>query len=402
MTDSPRPRLDAIDLLRGLVMVIMLLDHTRDYLHAEAWRFDPLDLAKTTLAIFFTRWVTHVCAPVFVFLAGTGAWLQLQRGKPKAELSSFLLSRGLWLIFLEFTAVRFGVLFNMDYRVLGMGQVLWAIGVSMIVLAGLVHLPWSAVLGFGLVMMLGHNALDGIRFAPWAEPGSPVPALGAKLWMIVHQGGAFPVAGWPSPVVFFLYPLIPWIGVMAAGFAFGRVYGLEATERRRWLLRLGLIATVGFVLLRATNLYGNPATWAAQKDAVFTVLSFLNCEKYPPSLLYLLMTLGPSLLALGVFERGGRGWLARALVTFGRVPLFFYLLQWFTAHGLSWCMHKAAGKPTGWLFENLGFSTPPDGIGFGLGVVYASWLAGLVLLYPLCAWFAGVKARRKEWWLSYL
>ncbi|MBK8726738.1 MAG: DUF1624 domain-containing protein [Holophagaceae bacterium] len=401
MTEGPRPRLDAIDLLRGLVMVIMLLDHTRDFVHAQAFQFDPLDLAKTTPALFATRWITHFCAPVFVFLAGTGAWLQLQRGRPKGELSTFLLSRGLWLVFLEFTAVRIGAFWNLDYRFLGMAQVIWAIGVSMVVLAALIHLPWSAVLGFGLVLILGHNALDGIKVAAWAGPGSPVPAFGARLWIILHQGGPLPVAGWPSPVIVFFYPLIPWIGVMAAGFAFGRLYGLEVGERRRWLLRLGLITTVGFVLLRATNLYGNPTPWATQKNTVFTFMSFINFEKYPPSLLYLMATLGPALLALAWFEGSGRGWLSKACITFGRVPLFYYLLQWPTAHGISWVLHKAAGKPTAWLSANLDV-VPPAGVGFSLGVVYASWIVGLVLLYPLCVWFAGVKARRKEWWLSYL
>lgn len=406
MTGSGRRRVDSIDLLRGLVMVIMLLDHTRDYVHAEVFRFNPVDLAQTTPTIFLTRWFTHFCAPVFVYLAGTGAWLQLKRGKSRAELSSFLVSRGLWLIVLEFTLVRFGVWFNVDYRFLGVGQVIWAIGVSMIVLAGLIHMPWTAVLSVGLGMILVHNAFDVFRVAPWTGPGSAVPGVGAKLWMIVHQGGTFPVAGWPGPVIRFLYPLVPWIGVMATGFAFGRVYDLEEAVRRRWLLRLGLLATAGFLLLRATNLYGDPGEWAVQKNALFTVFSFVNCEKYPPSLLFLLMALGPAILALAWFERGNdvdqdRAMLSKTLVTWGRVPLFFYLLQWPTAHGISWILHKAAGKPTAWLF--MSFDAPePLGVGFDLPVVYVAWLAGLVMLYPLCAWFAGVKARRKDWWLSYL
>lgn len=399
--DAPGPRLDSLDLLRGLVMVVMLLDHTRDFVHAQAFAFDPVDLVRTTPALFATRWVTHFCAPVFVFLAGTGAWLQLQRGKSPAELSRFLLSRGLWLVFLEFTAVRIGAFWNLDYRFLGMAQVIWAIGVSMAVLALLVRLPWAAVLGLGLAMILGHNALDAFQVAPWAGPGNPVPGLGARLWIIFHQGGPLPVAGWPSPVVVFFYPLVPWIGVMAAGFAFGRIYGLEASERQRWLLRLGAISTLGFVVLRATNLYGNPTPWAVQKNALFTAMSFINFEKYPPSLLYLLATLGPALPALAWFERTGRGPIGRALVTFGRVPLFYYLLQWPTAHGISWILHKSAGRSTAWLFQNLDVPPPAD-MGFSLGVVYLAWIAGVVLLYPLCAWFAGVKARRKDWWLGYL
>ncbi len=399
--DAPRPRLDSLDLLRGLVMVIMLLDHVRDFTHAAAFQFDPLDLAKTTPAIYATRWITHFCAPVFVFLAGTGAWLQQARGKPPVELSRFLLTRGAWLVFLEFTAVRVGAMIQADYRFLGFMQVIWAIGISMIVLAALVRLPWAAVLALGLAMVLGHNALDGIRVAAWTGPGSPVPSLTAKLWMIVHQGGAFPVAGWPSPVIAFFYPLLPWVGVMALGYCFGKVYGMEPGERREWLVRLGAAMVLGFLILRASNLYGDPGKWEPQRNALFTALSFLNCQKYPPSLLYLLVTLGPAMFALAWFEGGTRGFLGKAFITFGRVPLFYYLLQWPFAHGFAWILHRLAGKPTAWMREPPFGPTPP-GIGFDLWVVYTGWILGVVLLYPLCAWFAGVKARRKDWWLSYL
>jgi len=351
-----RPRIDSIDLLRGIVMVIMMLDHTRDFVHSGALLFDPTDLTKTTTAVFLTRWITHYCAPVFVFLAGTGAYLQFVRGKSKRELSKFLVTRGLWLIVLEFTVVRFGFLFSLDYRFLGVMQVIWVIGVSMIVLAALIYLPLRAVAIFGVAMIVLHNLLDRFTVAGWQGPGSAVPGPGAKLWMIAHQPfSPLPVWGFPSPIVVVIYPLIPWIGVMAAGYAFGALYQKDAAWRRRVLLALGSAATVLFIVLRLINLYGDPAKWSRQKNSVFTVLSFLNTTKYPPSLLFLLMTLGPAMIALAVFESGGpvqtsgsQSILARlrnVFVTFGRVPLFFYILQWYTAHLIAIVVGLLAGQP---------------------------------------------------------
>jgi uncharacterized membrane protein len=386
-------------------MVIMMLDHTRDFIHNAAAQFDPMDLSRTNVALFFTRWITHFCAPVFVFLAGTGAYLQLARGKSKSELSRFLVTRGIWLIVLEVTLVRLGVTFSFDVRMLAFLQVIWVIGVSMIVLAALIYLPVKVVGAFGLAMIALHNLFDGFRVAGWHGPDSPVPSFGAKLWMLLHQAfEPFPIVGFPSPVVIVIYPLVPWIGVMAAGYAFGRLYDFDAQRRRRLLLIIGGTATALFVILRAIDVYGDPLQYSTQKNTLFTFLSFLNTTKYPPSLLFLLMTLGPSILVLAVFEKGrGGGWLREFFVTFGRVPLFFYLLQWPTAHLISLLLHLAFGKPTAWLFQ-----TPIDWIdglppkGFNLGVVYLCWIGGVLLLYPLCKWFAGVKQRRKDWWLSYL
>ncbi|HEX6649392.1 MAG TPA: heparan-alpha-glucosaminide N-acetyltransferase domain-containing protein [Pyrinomonadaceae bacterium] len=404
-TEPSRGRIDAIDLLRGVVMVIMMLDHTRDFVHNAVYQFDPTDPTRTNLALFFTRWTTHYCAPVFVFLAGTGAYLQFARGKSKGELSKFLLTRGLWLIFLELTLVKLGVFFNLDYRFLGFLQVIWVIGVSMIVLAALIHLPVSVIGIFGLLMIALHNLLDGFRVQSWRGPGTAVPSVGAKIWILLHQAfEAFPIAGFPSPVVVVVYPLVPWIGVMAVGYAFGALYKLDAHTRRRWLLIIGGSATALFIILRAINIYGDPNKWSQQKNAVYTGLSFLNTTKYPPSLLFLLMTLGPAIISLAFFESDGlRGRVANFFITFGRVPLFFYLLQWFTAHGISILLHFAFRKPVAWLVQSpLNFGTAPPGTGFNLAVVYVAWIAGVLLLYPLCKWFAGVKQRRRDWWLSYL
>ncbi len=392
-------------------MVIMLLDHTRDFVHNDALRFDPTDLSRTYPSLFFTRWVTHFCAPVFVFLAGTGAYFQLARGKTKAELSTFLVTRGLWLIVLEFTLVRIAAFWEFNFSFLGYAQVIWALGWSMVVLALLIHLPMRAIAVFGLAMIALHNTLDGVSVTQWQGPGSPVPDLLDKLWIILHSGGAFPIGGWPSPVVFILYPLIPWIGVMAVGYVFGRVYDGGADARRRKLLQLGLAITAGFFVLRLLDVYGDPNGWAPQKTALMTVVSFFNTQKYPPSLLYLMMTLGPGLIALSLWERYNvpagesvrRNSLSKAFITFGRVPLFFYLLQWPMAHGAGLALSLLAGKDTGYLFTTPGpgFNPPPEA-GFDLWVVYAAWVIGAIMLYPLCRWYAGVKARRTDWWLSYM
>ena len=403
--ETVRRRIDSIDLLRGIIMVVMMLDHTRDYIHYGALRFDPLDLTQTNTALFLTRWITHYCAPLFVFLAGTGSYLQFARGKSKGELSRFLVTRGLWLIVLEFTVVRFLCFFNVDPRFLLFMQVIWVIGVSMIILAALIHLPVKVIAGFGLALIALHNLLDRFPAQPWQGPQSPVPSFGAKFWMVLHQPGLFPIGPhFPSPMVFVLYPLIPWIGVMAAGYAFGALYKKDWQIRRKWLLTIGGLATLLFIVIRAIDKYGDPLRWVRQKNAVFTVLSFLNTTKYPPSLLFLLMTLGPAIVMLAWFEVASRGAVSRFFITFGRVPLFFYLLQWLTAHSIAILLHLVFQKPVGWLFQTpiSWFTNPPRGNGFNLLVVYASWVAGVLLLYPLCKWFAGVKARRRDWWLSYL
>lgn len=401
-----RARLESIDLVRGVVMVVMVLDHTRDFVHNVAFTFDPTDLTRTTTLLFLTRWITHYCAPAFVFLAGVSAYLQRLRGATTAELSRFLFTRGLWLVVLEFTAVRVGTWFNLDYAFIGVMQVIWTLGVSMVVLAALVHLPMTAIATFGVGMIALHNLLDGIHVQGWQGPGSPVPGAAARLWMILHQGNEFfPVFTWPGPVVLLIYPLVPWIGVMAAGYAFGRVYDLEAERRRRVLVLTGSALVVAFVAIRALNVYGDPSPWRVQASAVFTLLSFINTTKYPPSLLYLLMTLGPMLLALAWLEpRRMTNGAARALVTFGRVPLFFYLLQWPLAHGAAIAVSLFAGKEVGYYFTSppAFFADVPPNAGFGLGTVYLCWAAVVVVLYFLCRWYANVKRRHPGSVLRYL
>ena len=398
--DGPAPaattwRIDSVDMLRGVVMAFMLLDHTREFVHRDVLNFDATDLSRTNVLLFFTRWITHFCAPVFVFLAGTGAFLQMARGKSKPELSRFLVKRGLWLILLEFTLIRAAIWFNVDFQFALELQVIWVIGVSMIALAALVRLPLRVVAAVSLAVIALHHLLDAIRV-------NPAQGFGAYVWMALRQPGV--IFFTPTVYGLVLYPLIPWIAVLAAGYAFGAFYQLEAERRRRILFKLGIALLAGFVLLRSINVYGDPSRWGMQKNAIFTALSFLNVSKYPPSLLFLLMTLGAGILALPWFERIEKDRLSRILITFGRVPLFFYFGQWVAVHVLATLAGYLAGQPVGWLFNSpLDRPSPnPGNLGFSLWVVYVFWFLGLLLLYPLCRWFAEVKRRRRDWWLSYL
>lgn len=385
-------------------MVIMMLDHTRDFAHFQAAAFDPTDVSKTYPILFFTRWITHFCAPLFVFLAGTGAYFQELRGKPKSELSWFLLTRGLWLVFVELAVLRLVIFFNVDYGVLaGFLQVIWAIGWCMLVLAGLIHLPLPAVASIGIAMIVLHNAFDSVQVTSWAGPGAPVPGFWASMWHVLHVPGLIFPFGANGPRFLVLYPLIPWIGVMAAGYSLGAVYRWDEVSRRRFLLRTGVAITIAFLVVRGLNVYGDPSPWKHQATLTNTILSFLAVSKYPPSLSFLLMTIGPALIFLGLADGKARNSVTGFFITFGRVPMFFYVLQWLTAHSLALIASIVAGKPTDYLFSNLAFSPPPPpGTGFGLPTVYALWILGVLLLYPLCRWFAGVKARRRDWWLSYI
>ncbi|HKQ72445.1 MAG TPA: heparan-alpha-glucosaminide N-acetyltransferase domain-containing protein [Blastocatellia bacterium] len=394
---APPWRVDSVDLLRGVVMIFMLLDHTREFVHRDVLNFEATDLTRTNVLLFFTRWITHFCAPVFVFLAGTGAFLQTTRGKSRAELSKFLVKRGLWFILLEFTLIRVVVWFNIDFHFALMLQVIWVIGVSMVALAALIHLPLRWIVVGSIAMIALHNLLDIVRV-------NPMEGLGfwGSVWMILHQPGV--IFFTPTVYALALYPLIPWIGVLTAGYAFGAYYQLEEGRRRRILFRLGAALLASFVLLRCVNVYGDPIRWAQQKNAIFTILSFLNVSKYPPSLSFLLLTLGAAILALPWFERIEKGMVSRILITFGRVPLFFYFGQWIAVHCLAMLAGYLAGQPIAWLFIGpLDRPSPnPGNLGFSLWVVYIFWFLGLLLLYPPCRWFADVKRRRKDWWLSYL
>ena len=398
-----RTRIESIDLLRGLVMIVMVLDHTRDYVHRLGAFGDPTDLQTTTVMLFMTRWITHFCAPAFVFLAGVSAYLQRAAGTSLRDLSRFLWTRGLWLVFLEFTAVRIANWFNVDYSFLGTLQVIWTLGLSMIVLSVLVHLPLRVIAGIGLAIILLHNAFDWVHVDGWKGPGTPAPGVWAAAWILLHQTGELlPVFG--GPVVFVIYPLIPWFGVIAVGYACGHWYTLEPSRRQTILMRTGLALIAAFIVLRATNLYGDPSPWAPQQTMGLTVLSFIRVTKYPVSLLFLMITLGPSLLALAWFERRGASRMTDPIVRLGRVPMFFYLLQWPLAHLAGVIATLLAGKDARFYFLNpLWWPTArPADAGFDLPVVYLCWFLVLVVLIPICLWYAGVKRRHPSGLLRYL
>jgi uncharacterized membrane protein len=391
MTASTRARIESVDVVRGLIIVIMALDHTRDFFGDLA--ADPTALASTTPALFFTRWVTHFCAPAFFLLTGTGAFLALGK-MSKAALARYLVGRGLWLIFLELVVMRFALQFNVDYQTIII-TVLWALGWSMIALAGLIWLPLWAIAAFGIAMVAGHNLLDGISaasFGAWAP-----------LWSILHAPGIILNNG--RSVVVISYVLIPWIGVTALGFCLGSLFRGDAERRKTFLLRMGIGLCAAFLALRLANVYGDPVAWSLQKSPLWTLISFLNLTKYPPSLLFLLMTLGPVLLLLRAFETRVPQIFQPALVI-GKIPLFFFLLHFFLIHLLavlaSWLRYGEITE----MFRSpdLGhfpFSQPPHW-GAPLPLIYAIWIAVILILYPLCRWYAQVKQRSTAWWLSYL
>lgn len=389
-------RIESIDILRGLVMVIMALDHVRDYTNTGYLFIDPTNIATTTPALFFTRWITHFCAPVFVFLAGTSAFLYGVKKASKGALSKFLLSRGLWLIFIEVTVVNFAWTFDihLGFHIL---QVIWAIGISMMLLAALIHLHKTLLLSIGLVILLGHNLLDGVT----ADGNDPI----SLLWYLAHQQTFLPFNEGAS-LLFVGYPFLPWLGIMILGYCFGHFYqkGFDVALRRKWLLTLGLGATVLFLVLRFINVYGDLNPWSEQDSTVFTLISFLNVNKYPASLLYTLMTLGPALLFLRGIECVQNN-ITNLLVTIGRVPFFFYILHLYLIHllgfiglgilGVDWkeLVWTPTRFTTGFLVDK----------GFDLWVSYLVWFVVIVTLYPLCAMFMRYKAKNKhKQWLSYL
>ena len=383
---SKRVRIESIDVVRGVIMIFMALDHTRDFFGVPG--VSPTDPATTTIPLFFTRWITHFCAPVFFLLTGTGAYLSLRK-KSKGELSRFLFTRGLWLIFLELTVTRcLGWQFNFDYHVTLL-LVLWALGWAMIVLSALVYLPAAVVATFGAVMIASHNLLDSV------QSSNP-------LWSILHSPNF--IVNNPGRIVFVTYALIPWVGVTAAGYGLGQIYRWPSERRKAFLLPLGIGLVVAFFILRGVNIYGDPSRWNTQRSAAFTVLSFLNTTKYPPSLLYLLMTLGPAMLFLWAVDAGTPGWLRPAL-TIGKVPMFYYLLPIPLIHLIAVGVCYARYGQAHWMFESPGLGefpiTPPPGWGYSLPIVYLVWAGVVLTLYPLCLWFAGLKQRRSDAWLSY-
>jgi uncharacterized membrane protein len=389
-----RERIDSVDLLRGLVMVIMALDHVRDFFHADAQLFSPEDLTRTNGMLFFTRWITHFCAPVFVFLAGLSVHFYAPRRASLAVVSRFLVTRGLWLIFLEWTVVYLAFSFNFSYHIVLL-QVLWAMGWSMIVLAALIWLPRPFILAIALALIALHNAFDSVTAASFGSWG--------WLWSFLHVPTFFASGG---RQFYFLYPLIPWAGVMAAGHCFGPIMQLDAARRRRILVRLGIGLTTAFFVLRLINLYGDTRHWSVQDDFTMTVVSFFNTSKYPPSLLYLLMTLGPALLVLAALDRVRVG-PQNLFRVFGRVPLFYYLVHFYAIHALAVVLGGLRYNRWDFFFQFptalLGFPARgfPSNYGYNLAAVYLIWISLVCALYFPCRWYMNFKNRHHSAWLSY-
>lgn len=393
-SDPVSGRISSIDLLRGLVMVIMALDHVRMYFGYGTWYSSPTDLATTTPLLFFTRWITHFCAPVFIFLAGTSAFLYGIKQANTQQTAWFLFTRGAWLVIVELAIVNFGWTFDTSYSFLIL-QVIWAIGLSMLVLSALVFLPPQMILLIGMMLVFGHNLLDRIS----------VQGTGFFdfIWYILHQPRLVVLN---ERVVSIFYPILPWAGLMALGYVAGNLFKKEfpVTQRRIWLLIIGAGAILLFILLRQFNLYGEPASWQPQASSIFTVISFLNTTKYPPSLQFILMTMGPALISLALFEYA-KPRTTNPLLVFGRVPLFFYIIHIYLIHALA----LIGLMYTGWDWREYILSASQflsgrlDNFGFSLGAVYVVWVLVVVMLYPLCRWYQKVRESHPEnRWLRYL
>jgi uncharacterized membrane protein len=400
-------RIAQIDMLRGLVIVLMALDHVRDYFlggPGMAGIGNLLDPTTTTPALYATRWITHLCAPTFVFLSGVSAYLQFANGKTTPNLSRFLFTRGLWLIFLEITVLSFGWSFGFPY--VFFLQVIWAIGWCMLALAALVWLPRMAVLTIGAVITLGHNLLDPIN-------AGELTGAANLLWTFLHDGG--PLFIGEQPIGLFGYPVLPWIGIAALGYGLGAIFTAEPAKRDRTVFFIGLGFLAAFLLLRVTMIYGDPAfptgpegvwrDWREQSTIGAAIMVFLDVQKYPPSLQFTLVTLGVVLTLWPLLARLPKP-IASVLNTFGAVPFFFYLLHVYLIHALAIAVNAAAGNNPAGLFDYMiNVFTAPEklaGLGFALPWVYLAWIVILALLYPLCRYWQGLKARRRDWWLSYL
>lgn len=377
-------RLDFVDALRGLVICLMVLDHVRDFVHHDAFLFDPLDLNKTSVPLYFTRWITHLCAPTFVFLSGVSIFLQHHKGKTGRDLSRFLATRGLWLIFLELTIVGYGF----DFRIGVFLQVIYAIGLSMIFMAGMVHLSRQAILVTGIAVVAGHNLFDGVNaesLGAWALP-----------WHLLMQPG-------PVPGGFIAYPVLPWFGIMCVGYGLGSVYLMEPEKRTKTLALMAVAAIAVFLALRLPNLYGNGSLWQMPANPALQALAIIDVRKYPPSLDYTLLTLGVSTL-LGLGLQWAPKWMMTPLLAFGRTPFLTYLLHIFVAHTLALIIGVTWGIPAGHFGGT--FSDPSrlvkDGWGLPLWQTYAVWLGVLAILYPIASAYAKYRATHKTWWQSYL
>lgn len=377
--NNTNQRVQSIDVLRGIIIVIMALDHVRDFVGPTA--FVPEDPAVTSPAWFFTRWITHFCAPTFVFLAGMSAFLYGQKVE-KSELRKFLITRGLWLLFIELTVVRLGITFSFSFWIL---QVIWVIGWSMIILALFTYLSRNVMIAFTAIVLLGHNLLDTVH-------------IDSIWWKLLHEQSFLPIG---NTLLGIMYPLIPWPAVMTLGYLMGELYLKSADERKKKLALIGSSTIAAFILVRLINMYGDSNLWETSvRGGVYTVLDFLSTSKYPPSLLFLAMTLGASIFSLSRLENF-RGKIADFFLTFGKVPFFFYIIHFYLAHAMGIIYNGLMfGVWKEFIFDDP--KTWPAAYHPNLITVYVMWMLLIAIMYFLCKWFVGVKKRRTEWWLKYL
>lgn len=387
-----KPRIKSIDLLRGVVMVIMALDHVRDYFHYDAFFFDPTDLSQASPAMFWTRFVTHFCAPVFIFLAGTSAFFVGQRLNKKL-LSKWLVKRGLWLIFLEITVVKFAWMFKLDFTTT-VFQVIWVLGAAMVFLAAFIWVPRKIMIPLSLLVIISHNLLDTI---------SPTDSVQHGIWVFLHEFGMVDIG---ITNIFLGYPLIPWVFFMPLGYHFGAMYLPSYSQNLRLsnLWKFGLSCLAVFFILRGFNTYGDPSPWTYQSTTGLTISSYFNVNKYPPSLLYLCITMGPTFIFLAVAEKINTP-ISSKLITIGRVPMFFYIMHLYVIHLAASITAVLTGFSWNDMVIDVWVTMQPNlqGYGFNLWVVYLIWVLVVLFLYPFCKWYDNYKSNnRDKWWLSYL
>jgi uncharacterized membrane protein len=396
MATITKPRIESIDILRGVVMVIMALDHTRDFFHITAWTDDPLNLQTTSVVLFFTRWITHFCAPIFVFLSGVSIYLQSLK-KTKTALSLFIIKRGLWLIFFEIIIVNFGTTFDPNFHSFYL-VVVGAIGISMVCLGLLIYLPFNIILGIGLLIVLGHNLLDFPESAANFKPNF--------WWDLLHHGNGVNYPFLPNHSFVILYPFVPWTGLMILGYCSGIFFTpkFSIVQRQNLFYRLGAALLVFFIVVRFINIYGDPHGWSIQKNGLFTLLSFIKVHKYPPSLMFMSVTIGIAFLFLAFIEKF-KNRIADTFQIYGRTALFYYAIHWYVLHIVSLICFLLRGHSMeeGTQFVQIPFRYLIPGEGFSLPIVYFVWLSVVIFMYPLCKWYDKYKANNKQkWWLSYL
>ncbi|HEY2722066.1 MAG TPA: heparan-alpha-glucosaminide N-acetyltransferase domain-containing protein [Chitinophagaceae bacterium] len=388
---TSKERITSVDLVRGIVMIIMALDHCRDLLGNDSTA-NPTNLQTTTIGLFFTRWITHLCAPTFVFLSGTSAFLAMKNRINIAGARNFLLTRGIWLVIVNFTINNFAIFFDIHFGVL-FSQVIAAIGFGFICLGLLLKLPVKIIALLGLIIIFGHDLFLGVSF--------PKGSFAEMVWTLFMNAGLFQLS--PNTSLLMSYPIIPWLGIMLVGFGFGALFNLPIEKRKNLFLKIGLSVIGLFIIIRFINFYGDPSPWSIQKTGIFTILSFINTTKYPPSLLFSLMTLGISITLIAIFENR-QNKIIKLVSVYGKVPLFYWLLHWFIIHFVAMAIFMCQGYHWKDLqFGGFAMGHPKNGGGLGLPGLYIAWLSVVIFLYPISRWYGNYKwAHKENKWLSYL